>query len=117
LKTVLHLRGLLCNRLLEIKKEQSGIQLISVLPFEKHSFADIWGALHRAVRNAADGEIVVSTNYSRGCYQLRNNFMVENSSYIICYWDGQNGGTAQTIRMAEKHGHSIHNLNSSVGVL
>ena len=103
---------LLCAQaVLKIRQEQNNIKLISVLPFKKHSFSGEWGKLHREVRNAADYEFITSPKeYARECYFLRNRFMVENSSYVICYWDGQDGGTAHTIRMAKKHGHTIHNL-------
>jgi hypothetical protein len=45
---------------------------------------------------------------------MRNKFMVENSSCLVCYWDGQTGGTAQTIDMAEKCGLSIVNLAEKI---
>jgi len=82
------------------------------LPFETHSFCGEWGELHKTVINAS-AEIIVaskSKNFTPASYNLRNTFMIENSSHLICYWDGQSGGTAQTIRMAQKRGHSIYNL-------
>ena len=103
---------LMCAQtVLKFREEQNNIKLITVLPFKTHSFVGEWGEIHRMVRCNADDEVIISpNNFTRGDYQLCNLFMVENSSHLICYWSGQEGGTAQTIRMAEKHSHSIHNL-------
>ena len=36
--------------------------------------------------------------------------MVGASSLLVCYFDGQPGGTAQTVRLAEHDGLEIINL-------
>jgi len=104
---------LLCAQaVLKIRQEQNDIQLICVLPYKNHSYDDEWGKIHQEVRETADGEFIASSNddATHECYRLRNLFMVENSSRIICYWDGKQGNTPQIIQMAENQGLSIYNL-------
>jgi len=105
---------LLCGKaVLDIcrKIKYNHIQLIAVLPFANHGFSGDWGRLHRLVRHYAKHEIIIAPNgYTRNCYYLRNRFMVENSTCMICYWDGQEGGTAQAVRMAIESEHILRNL-------
>lgn len=44
-----------------------------------------------------------SDHYFKGCYEVRNRYMVDASSLVIAVWDGrENGGTAATVRYAER---------------
>jgi len=97
---------------LKIRQEQNDIKLICVLPYKNHSYAGEWGRIHKAVRNAADGEVITSSkdDFTRDCYHFRDLFMLKNSSRIICYWDGQQANTSHIVHMAEKQGLSIYNL-------
>ena len=105
---------LLCaDVLLDIReqhKQYSNISLIAVLPYAHHTFDGGWGELHRLVKQCANQVIITSPTYTRSAYKQRNLYLVENSSHLICYWDGQEGGTAQTVRMAQTRGLTIHNI-------
>lgn len=105
---------LLCaDILLDIReqyKEHRNISLTAVLPYASHTFAREWGELHRIVKQSANQIVIVSPEYSKNCYHQRNRYMIENSSHLICYWDGQEGGTAQTVRIAQKKELTIANL-------
>ncbi|MCL2577565.1 MAG: DUF1273 domain-containing protein [Defluviitaleaceae bacterium] len=104
---------LLCAQaLLEARKEHNNIKLIAVLPFNNHWYVDEWADIHRIAKRDADDKIIISPeNYIPTHDPRRKLFFVENSSYLICYWDGQEGGTAQIISMAKQYGHKIHNLH------
>jgi len=104
---------LICaHAVLEARQKQSNIQLICVLPFKNYSYSDEWGELFRTAKRDANHEIIISEEeYNPTKYNLRNLYMIENSSYVICSWDGQNDVTAQIIHLAKKHGHIIHNLH------
>lgn len=46
---------------------------------------------------------VHTAQYSKGCYMVRNRYMVDNSALVIAVHDGRKtGGTAATIRYAHK---------------
>lgn len=104
---------LLCaDTLLDIReqyREYSNIRLVAVLPYASHKFAGDWGNMHRIVKTCAEQVVIISPDYAPDCFQQRNRYMVENSSHLIYYWDGQEGGTAQTVWMARKQGLTMQN--------
>lgn len=51
--------------------------------------------------------------YFTGCFAVRNRFMVDASSLLLCYYDGRSGGTAQTVFYAEKQHVRTVNLAKS----
>ena len=105
---------LLCaDILLDIREQHSqyrNISLTTVLPYASHTFTGEWGNLHRTVKQCANQIVIVSPTYVLSCYEQRNRYLIDNSSHLICYWDGVEGGTAQTLRMAKAKGLTIHNL-------
>lgn len=55
----------------------------------------------------ASAVIVLSDNYENGCYKIRNQFMVDNSSVLIGYLKsrvGGHSGSMQTVNMACRAG-------------
>ena len=54
-----------------------------------------------------DKETLLQTHYSNDCMQKRNEYMVDNSDYIIAVWDGKPSGTGKTVRYAESKGKTI----------
>ena len=59
------------------------------------------------ILRSADEVIYTAEEYSKGCYFVRNRFMVEHSSAIVCYLRHETGGTAFTVAQAEKSGLEI----------
>ena len=49
------------------------------------------------MRNVCEG-------YSRACFQIRNEWMVNHSSRVIAVFNGEMGGTKNTIDYASKIG-------------
>lgn len=89
------------------------IRLIAIIPFEeqavRYSLSD--HELYYEIMSKCDDVITLNTHYNSHCYAQRNQYMVERSSRVICYWNGQaRSGTAQTIHMAEKENLEIINL-------
>jgi len=66
---------------------------------------------YHAVKQYAHGVVYMHDFYVDGCMRERNRFMVEHASRCIACWDGSfRGGTAQTVRMAQKEGVPVLNL-------
>ena len=61
---------------------------------------------NRALENA-DQVIILSEQYYNGCFMERNRYMVEQSGRLIAVVNGTKGGTAATLRYAEKQGLEI----------
>ena len=97
---------------LELKKEYD-IVLSCALPCpNQHKY---WTEkdkkrFERIIENADEVQCVCD-KYHGGCMQIRNRFMVDNSSLIIAYYNGSEGGTKQTINYAINQGKNIKILN------
>ncbi len=97
---------------LEMKRLYKNIELICALPmpgFERRRTAEEQQHYRRIV-SEADKVIMVSQHYSRNCFQLRNEYMVDNSSRLIAVYNGCAGGTRNTIRYAVRKGKKVLNL-------
>lgn len=98
---------------IEMKRKFPNIKLICAKPFEAHveSFKgeDLWCYLN--VIDKADEVIDVSKEYSKQCYRLRNEFMVDNSSRLIAVLGDMKSGTGQTVNYARKQGIEVKLIN------
>ncbi len=97
------------------------LKLICVLPFknQNYNFSADWKERYNNVLSCADETVILAEKYHNGCYQKRNIYMVDNSDYVITWFDGRSGGTENTIRYARKIGRQIFNIYEnpeSVGV-
>lgn len=62
---------------------------------------------------ACDVVKVHSAGYAKGCYMVRNRYMVDSSSLVIAVYDGRDtGGTAATVRYAIKRGRTIKQIST-----
>lgn len=98
---------------LYFREKVDGIKLICAVPFENQeiNFPNDWKNRYNFLINACDEVVVISKEYHNGCYQNRNKFMVDNSDYVITWYDGQLGGTKNTLLYAQKKCRYIINLN------
>lgn len=95
---------------LELKKQYQHIKLICAIPckrqyakWNKESYIQ-W----LSIKNKADKVHYVSKEpYTAWCMQKRNEWMVDNSDYVIAVWDGSNGGTGNCIKYARKKHKAI----------
>lgn len=88
------------------------IKLVLVLPCKNQS--ERWGTdqkkRYEAIKKSADNVICLADQYFEGCMQQRNQYMVNQSSFCICYLTKTVGGTAYTVREAQKAGLTVYNL-------
>jgi Uncharacterized protein conserved in bacteria len=105
---------LICAAILLEMKEMSSayadVELVAVLPFAGHGFKGRWGDIHNMILEQVDEVVTLSDKHHRAVYLARNQYMVEQSGRLLCYYDGQSGGTAHTARWALRQGLEIHNL-------
>ncbi len=80
------------------------VRVIAAIPFE--GFEKSWDALDREMYHAfvcqADIVHTVTTMRSRRTFQMHNVWMCDVSSRLIALWDGEKGGTANTIAYAKR---------------
>lgn len=97
---------------LEIKRTNGNINLICALPHpnfdrkldenDKRKFATIL--------EAANSVELINSHYFRGCYNIRNNWMVDHSSLVISAYNGSSGGTRNTLNYAARQGIKVINV-------
>ncbi len=94
----------------DIKNRFPDIKLICAKPFAQHgeNFKgdDLWCLSD--ILSKADDVVCVSDSYSKDCYRLRNQYMVDRSSRLIAVVDNFKSGTGQTINYARKMGLELN---------
>jgi len=87
------------------------IKLVAVVPFEEQAAG--WKERDREkyfdILSGCDEVITLNKKYHSGCYHERNRYMVDNSSRLICCYDGNGGGTGYTVEYAISK--SVHVIN------
>ena len=95
---------------LELKKIYPQIGLECAIPYEEQ--ASSWTPQQREqyfriIKNC-DKESLLQTQYSCDCMKKRNQYMVDNSTFVLAVWDGSfRSGSGQTVRYAQKFGRDI----------
>ena len=97
---------------LSLKKHMPDLRLIPVVPYrgQANGFPYEFKELHSAVLAAADCRVCLHQNFTRSCFHERNRAMLDHASALVCYYDGQSGGTAYTVDLARKRDMTILNL-------
>lgn len=97
---------------LSLKKHMPDLRLIAVVPFrgQAKGFPYEFKELHSAVLAAADRRVCLHDICTRSCFHERNRAMLDHASALVCYYDGQSGGTAYTVGLARKRDMTVLNL-------
>ncbi len=100
---------LAAEEVLGLRERLEGIRLIAAVPCPEQ--ADRWRQpdrmRYRRLLRLADWMYTASPVYTPYAMHLRNRWMVEHASRLIAIFDGSPGGTAHTVRLAEKQGLDI----------
>lgn len=87
---------------LELRRAYPDAALVAAVPFAEQAarFADPDRLRYEKLIAAANGVAVLSERYRHGCFYERDDWMVERSSRLICWYDGTAGGTRYTVKRA-----------------
>ena len=99
---------------LALKSKYPFIKLIAAIPFPNQS--STWSNDNKErydnILRQCDSKAITSLTYHQGCMSLRNEYMVNHSNIVLAVFDKtKSGGTASTVRYAEKQGKTIIHLN------
>ena len=91
---------------LHLRDEGFPIYLIAASPYRgfENMWSSEWKSRYAAVMANADIARFISPCYDRGCFQRRNEWMVDHSARVIAVFNGEKGGTKNTIDYADLHG-------------
>ena len=88
------------------------IKMICASPFEgfETSWKAEWQNRYNAIMKKADLKRFICEKYSKACFQIRNEWMVNHSSCVIAVYNGKTGGTRNTIVYANKNKGEVLNV-------
>jgi len=98
--------------ILKKKESNNNIELLCAIPhpnFEK-SRDTAEKRLYSEIVSKANNVILVNDHFFRGCYQVRNKWMVDMSSLVIAAFHHIEGGTKNTIDYAKKKNIEVINI-------
>ena len=95
---------------LALQEKNPKVKLHCILPCREQ--ADKWTAssqaLYRSILEQADSVVYVSRSYHKNCMLERNHFLVDHAAALLAVYIGERrGGTAATMRYAQKMGREI----------
>jgi len=97
---------------LQKKEKNKNLELICALPhpgFSNKRTKSEKLRYEKIIENADFVEIISNT-CSRSCYMKRNIYMVDKSSLVIAVFNGEKGGTKNTVDYAVKNGKRVLNV-------
>ncbi|MBQ2727722.1 MAG: DUF1273 family protein [Alistipes sp.] len=97
---------------IELRREHPDVELVAVLPFAEQArrFSTKERERHARLVQEANQCITLAPTYYKGCYQLRNRYLVEHAATLVAWYNGSSGGTRQTFLSALHRGLRVENL-------
>ena len=80
------------------------LHLVAAIPFPgfNNAWDEEWKHRYCAILSKTEYVKVLGPAFSRGIYQIRNQWMVDYSAKVIAVYNGQPGGTRNTIQYARR---------------
>ena len=90
-------------------REEKNIKIIACVPCKDQAeyYNRSQKRVYQSLLKKADEVIILAEKYYEGCMQKRNEFMVDNSSRLICYLKTGYGGTYSTVKYAAENNTEI----------
>lgn len=91
---------------LSLRNSGYDIKLICACPYDgfESGWSKDWQKQYKEILTAADYVKYVCEGYSRSCFQIRNEWMVNHAARVIAVFNGEKSGTKNTIDYAAKAG-------------
>ncbi len=109
-----------CGEIINSLKEfYPYIKLECAIPYkgQENGYSQFWKEKYNNLLNSSDKITYVSSNYRRGAMQKRNEYMVNNSEYVIGVWNGKKSGTQNTLKYAKKNNKTIIIIGIKNGIV
>ena len=96
---------------LELKKEYPALKLVTASPYKgfEGRWSASWQEQYNSILEKADAVRYICKGYSKGSFQIRNEWMVDRSARVIAFYNGEPGGTRNTILYADKNRSPVVN--------
>ena len=92
--------------ILQLRKQNPNLHLIAASPYEgfESRWSTDWQRRYNSILEQADLVRFICKGYSKACFQIRNEWMVDRSARVIALYNGEPGGTRNTIEYAKQNG-------------
>ena len=89
---------------LSLRNSGYDIKLICACPYDgfESGWSKDWQKQYKEILATADYVKYVCEGYSRSCFQIRNEWMVNHAARVIAVFNGEKSGTKNTIDYAAK---------------
>lgn len=106
---------LAAQTVLRLRESCPGMKLILVLPCltQTRGWRPEDVTEYERIKAQADKVVYTDQQYTPGCMHRRNRHLVDHSGVCVCYLNRENGGTAYTVRYAEKQRLEVINLSKN----
>ncbi len=90
------------NLVLERKKSNPSIRLLCAIPYEnfEKGWSKKWQDMYHMILEQADMIHYVQPNFTYAAFQERNHWMVDHAIRVIAVFNGEQGGTKNTLEYA-----------------
>ncbi len=94
-----------------LRKRNPALHLIAAVPFEgfESKWSPEWLKAYKELLAEADLVKYICPGYSKAAYQIRNEWMADRSARVIAVYNGEPGGTRNTVDYAKALNLSIVN--------
>ncbi len=91
---------------LQKKKSSDAVRLIAVTPYPSFAvrWKEEWRNRYEEVWKAADYRVTMSDRYDEGAIDKRNTWLVDHSSLVIAFYNGEAGSTQRTLDYSAEKG-------------
>lgn len=107
---------LAADEVLKLRRQMPEIRLYMYYPYVEQAkyFSSEAKRMWQRTLREADGYVYITPSYSKAAYHMRNHAMADDAVYCIAYCTETTGGTASTVKYAEKKGCKIFNLAEEI---
>ena len=102
-----------CEAVMLLREEHPEIIIEAAIPFAGQT--ERWPRAQRErydrLLSSCDKVTVLQEEYTPGCMMKRNRYMVDHAQLVIACYDGQTGGTLNTLRYALENDRQILHIS------
>jgi uncharacterized phage-like protein YoqJ len=94
---------------LAAKRSHPNIRFIAAIPYrgQQRKWPAGYQRRYTDILNRTDEVVLMGERYAPGCMMRRNRFMVDRSGLLVAVYNGEDGGTKNTIAYAAAKGLTI----------
>lgn len=98
---------------LKLRARNPDVRLIAVLPFREQPlrFPPKERQRFEQILRQADEKVILAETCHKGCYLMRNDYLIAHAATLIAWYDGSPGGTRYTVRRALQCNRRIIHLH------